>query len=117
MKATLAGLCFLALVTAALACLVPANQVPHFMWFFVYLMLASIAVFAWRHSEAPSSPSGWLKLVLWAAVLGAFLAGAESLVFGPKSGLVLFDIAAAAAGVLVACSGAVYAAAKGKQSQ
>jgi hypothetical protein len=94
--------------------LVPEAQVPHLMWFFIYLMLASIAIYAWRHSEAPGTSLGWLKMVLAAAALGAILAGVESLVFGSKSGVVLVDVVAAAVGVLVACSGAVFAAAKGR---
>ena len=115
-KATLAGLFFLALATLLVAWLIPPEQVPHLMWFFVYLMLAATALFAWRHSEAPSTSRGWLSLAAAAAVFGALLTAVESVFFGPKSAWVLLDVVFAAGSVLVACSGAVYAAAKQQES-
>ena len=114
MKATLAGLCFLAVAAAVLARLVPDAQVRHPMWFFVYLVIASIAIYSWRHAQAPTTALGWLQMAMAAAAFGALFAGAESLVFGPKSGAVLFDVVVAAAAVLVSFSGAVFAATNGR---
>lgn len=77
----LIGIIVLAVLTAALALLVPDEQVRHPIWVFVFFALAASAVFCWRHKEAPRTPSAWLYLAL-ISILGAMLLFAADGIMG-----------------------------------
>ena len=84
MKPALVGLSFLAVCVAALARVVPAQQVTTASWFFVYLVLAASSLFTWHHPRAPRVPSQWLMFAVGALVAGAFFGGIDYVLHGPK---------------------------------
>jgi len=115
MKSVLAGLASLGAFVAALAYLVPEEQLPLPMWLFVYLALAACAWFCWRHPKAPTSPKGWLEYVGGAVLCGAILTGIDAVLHGPKSGHIVLDLSLSGLGCIVAMSGVAYSWAASKR--
>jgi len=126
MKPPLIGLSVIALCVAVIAYLVPEEEVPRPMWFFVFLMLVASAIFCWSHPKAPKSPSAWLPYIGVAAAIGVAFASIDgflhpsaepgvsflqSVVQNPR---IIFDLSLAVAGGIVAISGWARSLAQGK---
>ena len=107
MKLAFIGLFTIGLCVVFLAWLVPNEDIPTPMWFFIYLALAATAVYFWRHPKSPRSPVGWLKLLLGGAALGVALMVVDTMLFGLRSGWIVLDLSAAMGLVIVAFSGLV----------
>jgi len=101
-RASLAGICALALCIGVLAWFVPAREVPHLMWLFVFVALIACCLFTWNQPGAPATPRGWLSFIAFALVVSAVLAGVDLLLYGGSMALPELSIGLLSAFVAVA---------------
>jgi hypothetical protein len=74
------GLIVLAGLTALCAAIVPTSEVPTPLFFFVYLALAMIGLYAWHGEKFPQGTWGWLLTVFSVIVIGAINFGINAMI-------------------------------------
>jgi hypothetical protein len=106
-KATFAGLATVAVGIALAAWVVPDEQLRKPVWVFIFLALAVIGFFCWRHPEAPKTPIGWLGYVAAAVLVGVVWVAIDALLYGLENLSIVLDLMLAIFGGILALSGVV----------
>jgi FtsH-binding integral membrane protein len=105
MKPAIVGFATIAVCVAALAWLIPDDQVRQPMWLFVFLAVATCAKFLWAHPRSPKAPAGWIAYAAMAGGLGLVLVIIDALLYGQSSMHIVLDLSLSVLAVIVAVSG------------
>jgi len=116
MKPAIVGFATIAACVAALAWLVPDEQVRQPMWLFVFLAVAACAKFLWAHPRSPKSPAGWIAYVAMGVALGLVLAAIDTLLYGQSNMHVILDLSISVLAIIVALSGLARSLVLGEQN-